>query len=94
MTAKKNGPTGWNIETDGDPDLELKKLEMKADFITPKILEQMQLLVQILVQLESPDRLLNLLSCTREVFKQADDAMSKGARMEISDKYQGDETIQ
>lgn len=75
----------WNFETNGNETTELKKLELKADFITPKILEQLQLLVQILVQLENPERLLALLASTREVFRQADQAMGEGKTMTIVD---------
>ncbi len=93
MVAKQNGRSYWDLNAgEGKTDepatedtLQLRSLEMKADIVANKTLEQLQGLVQILVMLKDSDRLLALLSCTREVFRQADQAMNEGKTITIKD---------
>ena len=85
MTAQQNGESYWDTGGNGGDTMQLKTLEMKADMVTDKVLEQLQELVQILVELKDTERLLTLLSCTREVFRRADECMSQGKTMSIAD---------
>ncbi len=90
MSAKQNGKTSWALG-DGDQETETKadieaakaRLTTKADKVGDMTMEQLQKLVGLLVLLQDSDRLLNLLACTREIFRQADQAMTAGKTMTI-----------
>jgi hypothetical protein len=59
------------------------RLTVKADKVGDMTMEQLQKLVGLLVLLQDSDRLLNLLACTREIFRQADNSMSQGKGMAV-----------
>lgn len=84
MIAKQNGESSWNFETDGDQE----QLEIKMDFIIGKMLEQMQETIKLLVDLRDTRRLIGLQECTNLLYGQADQAMSQGKKMTVTE--QGD----
>ena len=83
MSAKQNGKSFFQIETDGDPE----KLKAMTESIMQKVLETMQEAVILLVNQKDTQALIALQSCYNTLFKEAEECMSKGKRMEITDDY-------
>jgi len=74
----------WWEEEPTPEDKARSALTAKVNVVTPMILRQFQELVSILVTLQESQGLVDLLGCVQGVFRQGDDAMSKGVKMGIS----------
>jgi len=83
MTAIKDGKSYFQIETDGNPE----KLEALTDGILKNVLETMQEAVMLLVNQKDTQRLRALQTCYNTLFKQAEQCMVEGKKMEISEEY-------
>ena len=81
MTASQNGKSYFQISADGDPE----KLEALTDGILKNVLETMQEAVMLLVNQKDTKRLRALQTCYNTLFKQAEQCMAEGKKMEISD---------
>ena len=90
MTATKDGDGYFQISTGGDQE----KLAALTDTAVQKLLNTMQKAIVHLVAQNNDQALSALQACIGELFRRAAECRMQDKKMEISDEYQGDITLQ
>ena len=90
MTAKKDGDSYIQIETDDDPEI----MVVLTDRAMQRVLNTLQKDIIFLTNNVDDQRLTSLQACVGEIFRRAAQCRAQGKLMEISCDYQGGEPLQ